>query len=102
MLLHHCNRFLRSAFNIKNVSNKLSTVAPAACAEEARNLQNEAMNENCLLVDENDNIIGQSSKKDCHLVQSNGSVKLHRAFSVFLFNSKGEMLLQRRSPYKVI
>lgn len=26
---------------------------------------------------------------------------LHRAFSVFLFNSKGELLLQQRAPEKI-
>lgn len=30
-----------------------------------------------------------------------GNVLLHRAFSVFLFNKRGDMLLQRRASQKV-
>lgn len=61
-----------------------------------------ALKENCILVDENDKAIGYSSKEDCHRVNNEtDDIKLHRAFSVFLFNSKGEMLVQRRSTHKV-
>lgn len=56
-------------------------------------------NENCILVDENDKITGKASKLDCHLL-SNGP-PLHRAFSVFLFNHKNELLLQRRAISKI-
>lgn len=55
----------------------------------------------CLLVDEKDNFIGTATKRDCHKVGPDGSVLLHRAFSVFLFNKRGDMLLQRRSSQKV-
>jgi isopentenyl-diphosphate delta-isomerase len=48
-----------------------------------------------ILVDENDNEMGALEKMDAHI---NGV--LHRAFSVFIFNSKGEMLLQQRSAIK--
>lgn len=47
------------------------------------------------LVDTNDNIIGYEEK---HLVHSKGL--LHRAFSILVFNSKGELLLQRRAMDK--
>jgi isopentenyl-diphosphate delta-isomerase len=57
--------------------------------------------ENCILVDGDDKKIGVSSKRDCHKVDVNDQIKLHRAFSVFLFNKKGEMLLQKRSNHKV-
>lgn len=67
---------------------------------EAIKLQEIAMEENCILVNENDDYLGPSSKRDCHLV-SNGNIKLHRAFSVFLFNSNGDMLIQKRSSHKV-
>lgn len=56
--------------------------------------------ENCILVDSNDKAIGAASKKDCHRVEGD-SIRLHRAFSVFLFNKSGEMLLQKRSAAKV-
>lgn len=66
-------------------------------------LQENALKERCILVDEDDRVIGSTTKEDCHRVQSdNKTVKLHRAFSVFLFNGKGEMLMQRRSQHKVI
>ncbi|XP_023175557.2 isopentenyl-diphosphate Delta-isomerase 1 [Drosophila hydei] len=65
-------------------------------------LQAQALKEKCILVDEQDKAIGAASKADCHRVQpETGKVKLHRAFSVFLFNSKGEMLVQRRSVHKI-
>ncbi|PUZ72383.1 hypothetical protein GQ55_2G389900 [Panicum hallii var. hallii] len=52
----------------------------------------------CILVDEQDNVVGHESKYKCHLMEKN---LLHRAFSVFLFNSKHELLLQQRSATKV-
>lgn len=64
-------------------------------------LQEAAMNERCFLVDENDEITGTASKKECHTVSKTGDVLLHRAFSVFLFNKKGDLLLQKRSSMKV-
>lgn len=53
------------------------------------------MNEIIVLVDENDNQIGTGEKMAVHRAG-----KLHRAFSVFVFNSKGKMLLQRRALTK--
>lgn len=53
------------------------------------------MNELLILVDENDNEIGVMEKMSAHT-----SGKLHRAFSVFIFNSKGELLLQQRADNK--
>ncbi|KAJ8476352.1 hypothetical protein OPV22_020079 [Ensete ventricosum] len=56
----------------------------------------------CILVDEHDNVIGHESKYNCHLMEKIESQNLlHRAFSVFLFNSKYELLLQQRSATKV-
>lgn len=48
-----------------------------------------------ILVDENDNEIGIEEKMKAH-----EDAKLHRAFSIFIFNSKGEMLLQKRACSK--
>ena len=45
-----------------------------------------------VLVDENDRPIGQMEKQAAHL-----EPHLHRAFSVFIFNSKGELLMQQRA-----
>jgi len=52
--------------------------------------------ENVILVDEQDNEIGIAEKYATHRLP----VKLHRAFSIFIFNSKGEMLLARRARSK--
>lgn len=49
-----------------------------------------------ILVDENDVQIGTEKKLRAH---QNGG-KLHRAFSIFIFNSKGETLLQQRAHTK--
>ncbi|KAK4433042.1 Isopentenyl-diphosphate Delta-isomerase II [Sesamum alatum] len=56
----------------------------------------------CILVDENDQVVGHDTKYNCHLMEKIDSENLlHRAFSVFLFNSKYELLLQQRSSTKV-
>jgi len=52
--------------------------------------------EELILVDEKDNEVGTEEKIRAH--QDGG--KLHRAFSVFVFNSRGEMLLQKRIKEK--
>lgn len=65
-------------------------------------LQEASLKENCILVDVNDKIIGQETKRNCHLVQKDGTIPLHRAFSVFIFNKKGDLLLQKRSAEKVL
>jgi isopentenyl-diphosphate delta-isomerase len=48
-----------------------------------------------ILVDEEDNITGESEKMKAHQ-----EGLLHRAFSIFIFNQKGEMLLQQRAMEK--
>lgn len=48
-----------------------------------------------ILVDEKDQPLGQMEKMEAHR-----QALLHRAFSVFIFNSKGQMLLQQRAPGK--
>ncbi|XP_019194619.1 PREDICTED: isopentenyl-diphosphate Delta-isomerase I-like [Ipomoea nil] len=56
----------------------------------------------CILVDENDRVVGHDTKYNCHLMEKIESENLlHRAFSVFLFNSNYELLLQQRSATKV-
>ena len=50
------------------------------------------MKELVILVNERDVELGTMEKMETHL-----KGKLHRAISVFIFNSKGEMLLQRRA-----
>jgi len=58
--------------------------------------------ERCIVVDERDEAIGSASKKECHLWENiSTSSLLHRAFSVILFNSRNEMLIQQRSEAKI-
>lgn len=53
------------------------------------------MKEYVILVDENDREIGIEEK-----IKAHEEAKLHRAFSIFIFNSKGQMLLQKRACEK--
>jgi len=53
------------------------------------------MTEKVILVDKNDKEIGIGEKLRTHK-----EGKLHRAFSIFVFNSNGELLLQRRAKSK--
>jgi isopentenyl-diphosphate delta-isomerase len=53
-------------------------------------------NEKLILVDESDNEVGFLSKAECH----DGGGLLHRAFSVFIFNTEGQLLLQQRGKDK--
>jgi isopentenyl-diphosphate delta-isomerase len=49
-----------------------------------------------IVVDENDNVLDYKDKFTCH----QGEGILHRAFSIFIFNDKGEVLIQQRSDQK--
>lgn len=53
------------------------------------------MSEKVVLVDENDNMVGTMEKMEAHR-----KGLLHRAFSVFIFNDKGEMLIHQRAHSK--
>jgi isopentenyl-diphosphate delta-isomerase len=63
--------------------------------------QQKLMAEEVILLDENDKAIGSASKKDSHLMENIDKGMLHRAFSVFLFNSKNELCMQQRSAEKI-
>lgn len=52
--------------------------------------------EQLILVDAADREIGDDSKTACH----DGHGRLHRAFSLFVFNGHGDLLLQQRSRSK--
>ena len=53
------------------------------------------MDEKLILVNEYDEIVGFSEKMRTH-----AEGKLHRAFSIFVFNKKGHLLLQKRAKSK--
>lgn len=54
------------------------------------------MKDYIILVDVNNNILGTAPKIKSH----SNNTPLHRAFSVFLFNNKKQLLLQQRSNLK--
>lgn len=49
-----------------------------------------------ILVNRDDEVVGHQDKLACH----NNAGILHRAFSVFLFDARGRVLLQKRSAIK--
>lgn len=51
--------------------------------------------ENVILVDSKDQLIGTMEKMEAHR-----KGLLHRAFSIYLFNDKNELLLQKRADHK--
>ncbi len=51
-----------------------------------------------ILVDGNDKPVGTEEKVKCHLPQG----KLHRAFTILLFNNDGKLLLTQRSMSKML
>jgi isopentenyl-diphosphate delta-isomerase len=55
------------------------------------------MKEHVVLVDEANNKLGLEDKYKVHT----GYTPLHRGFSVFIFNSSGDLLLQQRSEKKI-
>ncbi len=56
------------------------------------------MKETIVLVDSDDKPIGFEEKDKCH----SGDGKLHRAFSIFVFNDKKQLLIQKRSKEKML
>jgi isopentenyl-diphosphate delta-isomerase len=52
--------------------------------------------ESLILVDSDDRELGHFDKSGCH----DGDGILHRAFSLFIFNNAGELLIQQRAPGK--
>jgi isopentenyl-diphosphate delta-isomerase len=57
--------------------------------------QHHIMKQQVVLVDKNNRQIGIEEKLKAHQAG-----KLHRAFSIFVFNSKGELLIQQRAKTK--
>uniref|UniRef100_A0A1B0DJ20 isopentenyl-diphosphate Delta-isomerase n=1 Tax=Phlebotomus papatasi TaxID=29031 RepID=A0A1B0DJ20_PHLPP len=88
------------AKNLVCAFRAFSAQAAKIDAAKAKKFQEVAMHkEKCILVDNNGRSLGPISKYDCHRVVD-GHVKAHRGFSVYLFNTQGQMLLQKRSKYK--
>lgn len=66
------------------------TIASPLCMMDTTNKSTNQ--EYVVVVDENDNAIGLAEKMDAHV-----NPVMHRAFSVFIFNSDKQLLLQRRA-----
>ncbi len=66
-------------------------------------VQESLLEERCILVDEDDRPTGSASKRECHYLKTPKAAQLplHRAFSLFLFDGDGRLLLQKRSAAKV-
>uniref|UniRef100_A0A914HHE8 isopentenyl-diphosphate Delta-isomerase n=1 Tax=Globodera rostochiensis TaxID=31243 RepID=A0A914HHE8_GLORO len=69
----------------------VGTAAAAICPIQAKHLE-----EPCIEVNQRDEPIGSVSKRECHTKPI-----LHRAFSVFLFDTNNRLVLQKRSQTKV-
>ena len=51
-----------------------------------------------IIVNKQDKVLGYKSKGECHRLKG----IFHRAFSIFVINDKNEILLQKRSKYKLL
>ncbi|MGB0623284.1 MAG: isopentenyl-diphosphate Delta-isomerase [Luminiphilus sp.] len=69
-----------------------SQTTKAAANGDVVSFDNEAL----IIVDAQDRILGHGTKAELH----QGAGTLHRAFSIFLFNDAGHVLLQKRSADK--
>ena len=63
--------------------------------------QEQLLEEKCILINDQDEVIGEATKRECHLNSNIKKGMLHRAFSVFLFSNNKELLLQQRSDEKI-
>ncbi|XP_007525976.2 isopentenyl-diphosphate delta-isomerase 2-like [Erinaceus europaeus] len=63
-------------------------------------LQVKQLEEMCIVIDQDDQVIGADTKRNCHLRENIDRGLLHRGFSVVLFNMKDQLLVQQRSDAK--
>ena len=78
--------------NIKKITRHFTEIT--------RKLINQSKSENLIEVDENNKILGPISKYEAHLKTTISKKRLHRAFSLFVFNQDNNLLLQKRSKHK--
>ena len=86
-----------TGYGIEDVPNVELAIDDVAALQQEDAAQASLMAEAVIAVAEDDTVIGPMSKLEAH----QGAGHYHRAFSVLLFNTKGEMLLQQRSSDKV-
>jgi isopentenyl-diphosphate delta-isomerase len=87
--------------NTQLAAQTQAAAAPDSDLEGYDEEQIRLMEEVCIVLDENDKPIGSASKKVCHLMENINKGLLHRAFSVFLFDSQDRLLLQQRASEKI-
>ena len=86
-----------TGYGIEDVPNVELAIDDVDALQHEDAAQATLMAEAVIAVTEDDTVIGPMSKLEAH----QGAGHYHRAFSVLLFNTKGEMLLQQRSSDKV-
>jgi len=60
------------------------------------------LKDECILLDLDDHVVGHDNKYESHIFcPARPRAKLHRAFSVFLFDQQGRLLLQQRAADKI-
>ncbi|EGW35404.1 uncharacterized protein SPAPADRAFT_58621 [Spathaspora passalidarum NRRL Y-27907] len=85
-----------SGSEITSVSSRDTEIFDGHDEEQIR-----LMEELCIVLDNDDKPVGAGTKKLCHLMENINGGLLHRAFSVFLFNEDGKLLLQQRADEKI-
>ncbi|KAK9829001.1 hypothetical protein WJX72_003326 [[Myrmecia] bisecta] len=88
---------------LRPVAAAMATSAPTAAPWDGSGTQEDLMHKDqCVLVDEQDRVVGHANKYSSHQFNAEQPQGLlHRAFSVFLFNSQNQLLLQQRAAVKI-
>ncbi|XP_072910948.1 isopentenyl-diphosphate Delta-isomerase 1 [Hemitrygon akajei] len=84
-----------------SVGKRSAAAMPEINTDNLDAKQVQLLAEMCILINENDIKTGADTKRNCHLNENINKGLLHRAFSVFIFNSEGKLLLQQRSDAKI-
>ncbi|XP_062848110.1 isopentenyl-diphosphate Delta-isomerase 1 [Trichomycterus rosablanca] len=92
---------LLSALLTRSFNSKAGLRMPEINTDNLDEKQVSLLAEMCIVINENDQKTGADTKKNCHLNSNISKGLLHRAFSVFLFNSEEKLLLQQRSDAKI-
>lgn len=90
--------------NVRSLGSTSAPISPVdAFIQQHDHIQVALLHEPCIRIDANDKVLGAESKKNVHLLENiHKKSMLHRAFSVFIFNSQNELLVTQRSIYKIL
>merc|ERR1711934_1013656 len=84
--------------------HQMASEAASEAWNAAGNMSQEdfMMRDKCILLNEQDQVVGFDDKYESHIFcPERPRGKLHRAFSVFLFDSENKLLLQQRASSKI-